>query len=178
MADFFVRDKSGERGPFTRSQLRSMWDSGFVTSDSEARMEDTADWVPMSALIEQVDASPIQTDVPSVPTKTRTKPWSLLVTVPLLFAVIAGNVHVITGGGVGFRVVMRDSLSFSEFFVNVDSITSMPWIAAKSRFPIGCRILQREGLIESDAEFEVRRQKETQKRIEDMERDLKRSRSY
>jgi len=128
MADFFVRDKFGERGPFTRSQLRSMWDGGFATSDSEAKMEGTANWLPMRTLFGQTDDSTIQTDVPSVPTrdrtkdasviqteepsvpaKTRTKPWSLLVTVPLLFAVVIGNVHVITGRGVGVRVVMRES---------------------------------------------------------------------
>ena len=77
-------------------------------------------------------------------------PWSLLVLIPLLVAVFVGSFHIITGEKAGLHFVRRDSFSFSEFFIDADAITRMPWLAAKSRFPIGCRVLQREGLIEGN----------------------------
>jgi hypothetical protein len=63
---------------------------------------------------------------------------------------------VITGGSGGPKLVSRNSFGFSEIFIDVDAITGMPWVSAKSRFPIGCRILQREGIIETDDAFEKR----------------------
>ena len=51
MSDFQIRDKDGERGPFTIGQLRSMWDNGILTSATEARL-DGNEWVQLSIIIE------------------------------------------------------------------------------------------------------------------------------
>ena len=42
----------------------------------------------------------------------------------------------------------------------------MPWIAAKSKYPLGCSVLQRKHYIESDEEFEKRVRKETKEELE------------
>lgn len=58
--------------------------------------------------------------------------------------------HIITGGDVGFKIVRRNGFGISEFIINVDAITGTPWFMATSKYPIGCKVLQRENIIESD----------------------------
>ena len=126
------------------------------------------------------DLSPVNPSCPhcgapqntSVPGSPKRKQWTLLLTIPLLLAVVVGSVHFVTGSSVGFHVVRRESFSFSEFFVNVDSITGMPWVAARSRFPLGCRVLQREGVIESNEGFRDRALSDTKREIERLEKEI------
>jgi len=95
-----------------------------------------------------------------------------VVAVGLVFLI--GNFHVISGGSVGPKVVPRESFGFSEIFINVDKITGMPWIAAKTKYPLGCIVLAREGIIESDSQFKDRINRETQEEIDKaMERSQK-----
>ena len=42
----------------------------------------------------------------------------------------------------------------------MDKITGMPWLAAKAKYPIGCRVLAKEGYIETDKEFHERVERE------------------
>ena len=90
----------------------------------------------------------------------------LLIVFFLVLAVAAGKIHIITGRNVGFELAAREGFGYSEIVVNADEITGMPWIAAKSRFPLGCRLLQEKGYIESDDHFRERLSDETQKRVE------------
>ena len=87
-----------------------------------------------------------------------------------------GFVHIITGItsplGLPFDVALKSSLGYSETFVNADKVTSMPWIAAKSKYPLGCRVLQRKHYIESDDQFEERVQKETKEELEKAQKQI------
>ena len=87
--------------------------------------------------------------------------------------VALGFVHVITGVtsllGVPFDVALKTSFGYSETFVNADKVTSMPWIGARIKYPLGCNVLQRKGYIESDAEFDKRVQKQTSKEMEEVQ---------
>jgi len=67
----------------------------------------------------------------------------------------------------GKKITSRESFGFSETFINVDKITGMPWISAKSQYPLGCLILAREGIIESDAQLKNRTRREVQQEIDD-----------
>ena len=98
--------------------------------------------------------------------------------IPILLTVVIGSFHVITGSKIGMKVVRRDSFSFSEFLINVDEITSMPLLAAKFGHPVACSILQREGLIESDAEIQERFKKEAQEQIDDALAKLRNGQKY
>mgnify|MGYP003633420163 CR=1 FL=1 len=69
---------------------------------------------------------------------------------------VLSNVHFITGKNVGLKVTQRDSMGFSEMFINVDQITGMPFIMAQSKYPLGCQVLVREGMIESMEEIQAR----------------------
>jgi hypothetical protein len=97
----------------------------------------------------------------------------ILLTVSTL--VFFGKVHIITGAGIESpRIASKQSFGLSETFIKVDSITSMPWIAAKSRYPLSCAVLQREGLIESDIDFRNRKDREIRERMDETLRNLPR----
>jgi hypothetical protein len=75
----------------------------------------------------------------------------------ILIVIGFGFVHVITGSSLSTpRVVRKDSFGYGETFVHIDKITGMPWVFAKSKYPIGCRVLQERGHIESDEAFKQR----------------------
>ena len=88
--------------------------------------------------------------------------WPIVAAVMLLAAVIVivvgfGFIHVINGSNLPYpRVVRKDPFGYSETFINIDKITGMPWVFARSKYPIGCRILQEKGHIESDEARERR----------------------
>lgn len=98
-------------------------------------------------------------------------PW--VISFAILVGAFLGNVHLITGSEIeGFRLVRKGSFGFSETFINVDMITGMPWLAAQTRFPIGCRILQREEIIESEANMKSRTQREILNKFEESQREI------
>lgn len=66
------------------------------------------------------------------------------------------NFHFITGKNVGFTIAQRDSLGFAEMFINVEQITGMPYIMAQSQYPLGFKVLVREGMVESPEEIHKR----------------------
>lgn len=68
-----------------------------------------------------------------------------------------GFVHVISGSNLpSRRIVLKDSFGYSETFINIDKITGMPWVFAKAKYPIGCKVLQDNGHIETNEAFERR----------------------
>ena len=68
-----------------------------------------------------------------------------------------GFVHVISGSNLpSHPIVLKDSFGYSETFINIDKITGMPWVFAKAKYPIGCKVLQDKGHIETDEAFEQR----------------------
>ena len=71
-----------------------------------------------------------------------------------LFSIVAllfiGNCHIISSSNKGLSIVFRDSVGFSEFFINADQITGMPPVLARTRFPLGYSVLEREGVIKSE----------------------------
>lgn len=83
----------------------------------------------------------------------KSRVWFVLGALALAAVLLLGNFHVVTGSTVGLRVVARQGFGFGEIFVNVDQITSMPWLVAQMQFPISCSVVQREGLVETNAEF-------------------------
>ena len=103
---------------------------------------------------------------PSESTPSKRVSHYLLTGMVVGLVIFFGNFHVITGGRVGPQITPRESFGFSEIFINVDRITGMPWISAKSQNPLGCRILAREGIIESDREFRERTNREVQREID------------
>lgn len=171
MSDYYIKTNAEERGPFAGSRLRSMWNSGAITSDTLFRRGESQDWLPIAKLFDASD-NVTEPNTPQLsaevrPSATVSLPKSqagaitFLIILVLAIVIFFGNVHIISGGGLAApRVVRKESFGFSETFVNIDTITHMPWIAAESRYPLSCAVLQREGLIESDQELRQQRDKE------------------
>jgi len=68
-----------------------------------------------------------------------------------------GFLHVINGSSLSVpHVVLKSSFGYSDTFINIDKITGMPWVFAKLKYPIGCKVLQDSKYIESDEAFELR----------------------
>ncbi len=88
--------------------------------------------------------------------------WPKIVAAVLLVAAILivagfGFIHVINGSSLSVPyVVNKNSFGYSETFINIDKITGMPWVFAKLKYPIGCKVLQDRGHIESNEAFELR----------------------
>jgi hypothetical protein len=77
-----------------------------------------------------------------------------------------GNFHIIRGSQEGLSVVRRDSFGFREFFINADNISSISPVSAATRFPLGFKVLQREGIIKSEEVSKKRISDEEKKEIE------------
>ena len=94
----------------------------------------------------------------------------------VLIVVALGFIHIITGVtsvlGLPFDITQKNSFGYSETFVNADKVTNMPWISAKSKYPLGCKVLQRKGYVESDAVFEKRVREETEKEMEEIQHQI------
>jgi ribosomal protein S27E len=88
--------------------------------------------------------------------------WPIIAAVALLAAAVMivaglGFIHVITGSSLSApHFVLKGSFGYSETFINIDKITGMPWVFAKLKYPIGCKVLQESGRIESDEAFQQR----------------------
>lgn len=48
---FYIQAKSGEHGPYTVSQLRTMWDCGAITADAMIRQSGWSDWTPVTTIL-------------------------------------------------------------------------------------------------------------------------------
>ena len=86
---------------------------------------------------------------------------ALLLITAILVSIGFGFVHVITGSNLPApHIVRKSSFGYRETFINIDRVTGMPWVFARSRYPVGCRVLQETGHIESDEAFERRIKRE------------------
>lgn len=93
----------------------------------------------------------------------------------MLVVLLLGYLHVVTGSSISFPTpITKLSFGYTETFINVDEIQSMPFLAAKLRYPLSVRALQRHGYIETDEAFHARIQREAQaeirKTMDDIER--------
>ena len=92
--------------------------------------------------------------------------WTLGVIVVIAFIIFMGNYHIITGSKSGMSIIKRTTFGFSEFFIPIDKITSMPNFSAMSQFPVGVKALRREGRIESHNTFNSRVEREAKKKFD------------
>jgi len=64
-----------------------------------------------------------------------------------------GFIHIITGVvspfELPFDVVRKESFGYRETFVNARKIEAIPYVAAKIKYPLGCKALQRKNYLES-----------------------------
>lgn len=85
-----------------------------------------------------------------------------------------GLFRVYYGGGIGMKVVAKNSFSFTDTIVNLDDILGMPRIAVATKHPAVKVQLEKMGITESDDAMQDRTKKELQREIEAKTRDLER----
>jgi tetratricopeptide (TPR) repeat protein len=77
----------------------------------------------------------------------------------ILIIVGLGFIHIITGVvspyHLPFDIALKKSFGYRETFIDAGKITSIPYMAAKIKYPIGCEVLQRLKYIESGSVFET-----------------------
>jgi len=104
--------------------------------------------------------APITSPAGKKPQKWHEKTSVTLCIAAALVVITLGFLHIITGVtspyGLPFDVVRKDSFGYRETFVNAGKITALPYLAARKKYPIGCKVLQREGYMESGSVFETR----------------------
>jgi len=114
-----------------------------------------------------------------VPPKGRTtqkpKKWHERTSVTLCIAagliiVGFGFIHVITGVvspyELPFDIVLKESFGYRETFVNATKIQALPYDAAKIKYPLGCKALQRRNYIDSGSMFEARMDRHLRENME------------
>ena len=71
-----------------------------------------------------------------------------------------GFIHVITGVvspfDLPFDIVLKEAFGYRETFINARKILSLPYTAAKIKYPLSCKALQSRNYIESGGVFETR----------------------
>ena len=104
----------------------------------------------------------------------RRKKWHERTSVTLCIAagliiVGFGFIHVITGVvspyDLPFDIVLKESFGYRETFINAEKIISLPYSAARVKYPIGCKALQSRNYIESGSIFETRMTRQLQENM-------------
>ncbi len=55
---YYTLDQEIQRGPYTQTQIKSMWDSGTLTATAQCWQEGWAEWRPVSDLLMQSQVAP------------------------------------------------------------------------------------------------------------------------
>ncbi len=87
-----------------------------------------------------------------------------------------GFLHLITGVtnpyGLPFDIVLRESFGYREMVVNVREIQSLPYTAAKRKYPLSIAALQKRGYIPDGPGFEARMMARQQESISQWQREF------
>jgi hypothetical protein len=120
---------------------------------------------------------PVSMPGPS-PSKDRRFLLWLLAILAVIGVYVFGSHHVVSSS-MGTKLVPKVHFTFSETFVSLDAITGMPFLQAKTQWPLAVKALQKEGLLESDDAFKSRIeqgvQEDMRKAQEDIERQMRNS---
>ena len=118
-----------------------------------------------------------------LPAKKRKK-WHEKTSVTLcvaagLIIVGFGFIHVITGVvspfELPFDIVLKESFGYRETFINARKIISLPYIAAKIKYPLSCKALQNRNYIESGGVFEARMTRHLRENMKTWQAEFERS---
>lgn len=84
----------------------------------------------------------------------------------LALVLFFGFFHVIQGKNLPTpQIEWKENFGFSETFINIEEVIGMPFLAAKIKFPLSIRILQKLRYIETDEQFHTRVKMETAEEI-------------
>lgn len=67
-----------------------------------------------------------------------------------------GHYHIVSSSERSTMIIPKMAFTFKETFIVVDEITGMPFVEARKKYPLSVKALQREGILETDEQFEAR----------------------
>lgn len=82
-----------------------------------------------------------------------------------ILAFFFGSYHIVATDA-GPLLVRKVHFTFSEVYVPLEAITGMPYVMAKAKYPLAVQALQRDGILETDEEFERRVRRETEQAMD------------
>ncbi len=104
------------------------------------------------------DASPPDTRKPR-PRRWHERTSVTLCVAVAMFIVALGFIHIITGVvsplNLPFDIVPKKSFGYRETFVDANKIRSLPYLAARLKYPLGCKALQKRDYLPSGRQFEA-----------------------
>ena len=93
----------------------------------------------------------------------------ILIAVALLIAV--GGFRVYYGGDFGFKIVAKNSYSFTDTIVNLDDLIGQPRIVVATQHAAVKRQLEEMGFIETDEQIQERVEQEIEAKQKEMMRE-------
>jgi len=69
--------------------------------------------------------------------------------------------------------MLKKNLGYNETFINVDVITGMSYMLARSKYPLSCIILAEHGYIETDKQFKRRVEGEFKAEMKESQKEFK-----
>lgn len=93
------------------------------------------------------------------------KKWRISIGLAIIGFILCGSFRVYTGQPIGFKIIEKNSFSFTDTVVNLDDILGMPRIAVATQHPAVKRQMEEMGWTETD---EVAQEKMEQKIKEKM----------
>ena len=83
----------------------------------------------------------------------------------IVLFIFMGFIRIYYGGGVGFKVVPKNSYSYVDTIVNLDNIFGMPRIIVAAQHPAVKKQLEEMGILETDERIKQRIQSEFKEKI-------------
>lgn len=103
------------------------------------------------------------------------KPWPAMLVIGVAVLVgaawLLGTYHIVQSSE-GTQLVRKVHFTLAESFVSLDAITGQPAIAAKAKYPLAIKALQRDGILESESAREERLQQEMREKMEQSRREV------
>ena len=65
--NYYILQNEETKGPYTLGQLRAMWNSGAITSETLHCQEGDSEWLQLSAIISQLEPPPAPPQIPAAP---------------------------------------------------------------------------------------------------------------
>ena len=116
---------------------------------------------------------PIPPAAPPTEAEKQRKRYITIGLIVVLCLLAIGSLHIVSSSEAGISIVPKVSFSFAETFVSLDAITGMPFIAAKMKYPLAIKALQRNGMLETDEAFQRRIEEETRQQMERAEEEAR-----
>lgn len=102
--------------------------------------------------------------LPKAPTKKPKQSIRLIALVAVALLIAVGGFRIYYGGGIGLKIVAKNSYSFTDTIVNLDDLLGQPRIVVAIQHPAVKRQLEEMGIIETDEQIKAKIKREIEEK--------------